>query len=206
MRSAELDSHVVTFLSECGARIAGEFGRDLIGEATPRVGWGERPEFRWRTADADATIIVDRHEPDWWRIRYQIAHEVFHWLCTPPRIFHWTHELFAVETAVRAMEELGEQDYVKRATAELRDAAEALALDHMLTTQLSTPYPHGLYGRAWLAGGELTAAIGWDRLKPLAHSFDESGAPSLQGWIRSLDHSEQKAVEEVLGPPSADWV
>ena len=172
----------------------------------PTLAWGEQPEFRASGADGTPTILVAREGADWWRIRYQIGHEVFHWLFTPPGVFHWIHELFAVETAVRAMEELGEHDYVERTTASLEGEAERLTLEAMLTTPFRGIYPDGLYGRAWLTGRELMSVVGWEALKPLARSFDADGAPSVVGWIRSLDEQAQEAVEAVLGTPSPAWV
>lgn len=206
MRSALLDDDVTAFLAARRRRTTAEFGLDPENGPLPELEWGERPEFRAITTDDRPRIFVARDGADWWRIRYQIAHEVFHWLCTPRGIFHWAHELFAVETAMRALDELGEHDYTRRAAANLAEEAEQLPFEAMLTTPLAVPYPDGLYGRAWLTGRELTAAVGWERLKPLAASFDEHGAPDVGGWARSLDPFEQAAVETVLGAPSAHWV
>jgi hypothetical protein len=206
VRSAELDRDATAFLDERSRRTAAEFGLDLGDDAIPQLEWGQRPEFRTAAADGRPTILVAREDADWWRIRYQIAHEVFHWLCTPPGVFHWTHELLAVETAVRAMEELGEHDYVERTTASLAEEAERLTLEAMLTTSFREVYPDGLYGRAWVTGRELISAVGWEALKPLARSFDESGAPSVFGWMRSLDEQAQEAVQAILGTPSSTWI
>ncbi len=104
VRSAELDDGVAAFLVERARRTAEEFGKKA-GDL-PRLEWGAGPEFRAAAAGGRPTILVAREGADWWRIRYQIAHEVFHWLCGP-RIFHWTHEFFAVETAIRAMAAIG---------------------------------------------------------------------------------------------------
>jgi hypothetical protein len=103
MRSAELDDAVVAFLAEQSRRTAAEFGKKP-GDP-PLLEWGERPESRAPTAKGKSTIFVEREREraDWWRIRWQIAHEVFHWRCTPLHTLHWTHEFFAVETAVLAM-------------------------------------------------------------------------------------------------------
>ena len=42
--------------------------------------WGDVPEYRPATADLPSRILLSPDSPDWWRIRYQIVHEVFHWL------------------------------------------------------------------------------------------------------------------------------
>ena len=46
----------------------------------PVLEWVTLPEYRPATADLPSRMLLSRDSPDWWRIRYQIAHEVFHWL------------------------------------------------------------------------------------------------------------------------------
>jgi hypothetical protein len=206
MKSALLDEDVQAFMAEQSRRTAEEFGQELGPSSPPLLEWGNRAEFRPVTADGVPRIFVKRRYADWWRIRYQIAHELFHWLCTPPGTFHWTHELFAVETAVRAMQELGEHDYVRKETDRLAAEAELLSLGAMLVTPFGDLPPAGLYGRAWVTGRALVDAIGWERLKPLARSFDEQGKPDVVAWIRALERPKRTAVEGVLGRPSSNWV
>src|SRR2546421_986735 len=105
MRSALLDEGVRVYMAEQSRRTAQEFGQELGPSSPLLLEWGSRAEFRPVTADGVPRIFVTRRYADWWRIRYQIAHEVFHWLCTPAGIFHWTHELFAVEMAGPAVPE-----------------------------------------------------------------------------------------------------
>ena len=201
MRSALLDDDVVAFLAAQGHRTAIEFGKKLEHGEPPLLEWGERPEYRPITADGRPRIFVAKGGADWWRIRYQIAHEVFHWICTPPGTFHWTHELLAVEVAVRAMDALGEADYARRAMDDMEVEAEQLPLHAMLTTPLDHHYPPGLHGRALMTGRQLIAAVGWEQLKRLAH-----GQPDVHAWFRALQPAEQAAAEAVLGPPSSGWV
>jgi hypothetical protein len=171
----------------------------------PVLEWGDRPEFRAGAGKGRPRIFVAREGADWWRIRYQIAHEVFHWLCGP-RVFHWTHEFFAVETAIRAMATIGELDYARRAMAGLREEAGLTPLAEMLVSPQPDVYLPGLYGRAWVTGRELTAAVGWVRMKPLVDSFDADGKPDIVGWMRSFSDEEQAKLEAVLGSPSPAWV
>jgi hypothetical protein len=206
MRNAVLDDEAVAFLEERGRRTADEFGKELGVGPLPLLQWGHRPEYRAGTQDHEPTIFVCRTGSDWWRIRYQIAHEVFHWLCTPPVTFHWTHELFAVEMAVRAMEDLGEHEYARRVRDALSHEAERVSLDTMLTTSLADLDGDGLYGRAWLTGRQLQEGVGWERLKFLASSFDKRGRPDVVGWLLSLPKAERAKVEALLGVPSAEWV
>lgn len=91
------------------------------------------------TAHGHPRLFVSRHGHDWWQqLRYQIAHEVFHWLYSPPRTFHWSHEALAVETAVRAMDELGQDAYVERLAASPTEEAGLLTVGAMLTTRLAS--------------------------------------------------------------------
>jgi hypothetical protein len=197
LRSADLDDEVAAFLAERACRTAAEFGQKP--RELPSLEWGEGAEYRTNPGDGRPTIFVARAGADWWRIRYQIAHEVFHWLCTPPGTFHWTHELFAVELAVRAMDELGQLDYAARTVDSLTAQAELLPLQDMLGTPLAPPYPPGLYGRAWVTGRLLDEAVGWERLKPLASSFDLAAQPDVVGWVRSLPRGDREKAGAVLG-------
>jgi hypothetical protein len=190
VRSAELDDEVVAFLAERARRTAEEFGKQP-GEPLV-LAWGERPELR-AAAGGRATILVAHEGADWWRIRYQIAHEVFHCVCGP-RVLHWTHEFFAVDMAIRAMAAIGELDYARRNIEGLTKAADLLPLSTMLVTPVGD-YPPGLHARAWLSGRQLTGAVGWVRMKLLADRFDADGKPDLVGWIRSLPLPERSGVE-----------
>lgn len=210
MRSAELDADVGAFLAERARRTAEEFGKSY--DDLPLLEWGATIQFQAITADGKPRIFVAREGADWWRIRYQIAHEVFHWLCSPPRTFHWTHEMLAVETAVRAMDEIGEHDYARRSVDLLLEQAELLPLQTMLVTPLVSDDPPGLYGhpgiygRAWLTGRQLSDAVGWERVKQLADSFDPNGKASPRRWVLLLPAEDREKVEAVLGASAPDWV
>jgi hypothetical protein len=204
LRSAELDGEVRVFLAERGRRVAEEFAT-TVGEL-PLLEWGDYPVFQSAGSDGRPRIFVAREGADWWRIRYQIAHEVFHWVCSPPGTYHWTHEFFAVETAVRAMAAIGELDYARRTMAGLREEADLMALGAMLVSPLPGVYGPGLYGRAWVTGRELTSAVGWVRMKLLAGCFDADGKPDVVGWMRSFPQEERAKLEAILGVPSPAWV
>jgi hypothetical protein len=107
---------------------------------------------------------------------------------------------------VRAMAAIGELDYAGREIERLRKDADSMPLEVMLVTALAVPYPPGLYGRAWVTGRELTAAVGWVRMRQLADSFDGGGKPDVVGWMRALPDAERARVEAVFGAPSAAWV
>jgi hypothetical protein len=210
MRSAEIDDDVMAFLAERGRVTAVEFGKEL-GEQ-PLLEWGDGIQFQAITADGRPRIIIVREYTDWWRIRYQVAHEVFHWVCSPPQTHHWTHEMLAVEMAVRAMNEIGEHDYAQRSIDSLLEQAKLLPLETMLVTPLVSNDPPGLYshpgiyGRAWLTGRQLSDAVGWELVKRLADSFGPDGKPSLRKWVLLLPASDRQKVEAVLGTPTPGWV
>jgi hypothetical protein len=204
VRSAELDEEVMAFLAERARKTAGEFGKDY--RELPLLEWGDSIQYQAITPDGRPRILVVRDGTDWWRIRYQIAHEVFHWLCSPPQTFHWTHEMLAVETAVRAMDEIGEHEYAQRARDLLTEQAPLLSVEEMLATPLAQGYPAGLYGRAWVTGRQLTEAVGWERVKQLASSFGADGKVDLLAWVRSVPGAERPLIEAVLGTPWPAWV
>src|SRR5437870_12600822 len=103
MQTKLLDVDLNAFLARQVRWTCTEFNLSFFSAFSEvRLEWGEQPEFRPADGILPPTIVLSRHEPDWWRVRYQVAHEVFHCVCTPPRTFHWSHELFAVESAVRA--------------------------------------------------------------------------------------------------------
>jgi hypothetical protein len=198
-RSAELDGEAAAFLVERVRHTAAEFGTAV--DEIPVLEWGEVPQLDVRRVGAGAAILVARAGADWWRIRYQIAHEVFHWVCGP-RVFHWTHEMLAVETALRAMRELGEDDYARRNIDALVAEADCLSLATMLTTPVVPGPLPGLYGRAWVTGACLVEAVGWERLKLLAGSFDANGNPDVASWLRALPDPARSRAEAVLGSPT----
>jgi hypothetical protein len=204
VRSAELDEEVKAFLAQRLHRTAREFGKKPADP--PLLEWGDRADFRAFTAEERPTIFVQREGADWWRIRSQVAHQVFHLLCTPPHTFHWTHEFFAVETAVRAMASIGELDDARRQMRRLREQADAMSLDAMLVTPLTVPYPPGLFGRAWLTGRELTSAVGWVSMKSLADCFGGDGKPDFAGWLHGFPDEPRRKLEAILGRPSPSWV
>jgi hypothetical protein len=205
MRSASLDGAAAVFLVDQARRTAAEFGK-MLPRARPVLEWGDVAEYRAATAELSARILISRDEPNWWRIRYQIAHEVFHWLCSPPPTFHWTHELLAVETAIRAMEEIGELDYARREMERLSGDADRLSLDEMLRASLAAGYPEGLYGRAWVTGRQLIDAVGWESVKLVAKSAGEARVSRLEGWFSALPRESRPRAESILGLPSAEWV
>jgi hypothetical protein len=203
LKNAELDGEVAVFLAERARRTAVEFGKKL--RDLPLLEWGDGPEFRVVTPDGKPRILVAREGADWWRIRYQIAHEVFHWLCGP-RVFHWTHEFFAVETAIRAMAAIGELDYARRTMAGLSENADLTPLETMLVSPLPDVDLRGLYGRAWVTGRQLTGAVGWVRTRLLSDCFDAEGKPDVVAWMRSVEDEDLAKLESVLGKPSAAWI
>jgi len=114
--------------------------------------------------------------------------------------------MLAVETSMRGMRELGEDDYARRAVDGLVAEAELLPMVTMLTTPVRPGPLPGLYGRAWMTGVCLIEAVGWGRVKLLAHAFDAAGKPDVPAWVRWLTPDERASVEAVLGEPSPAWV
>lgn len=201
-RSNALDDAVYQFLGEQLGRTVHEFSRDLTDLPRPiRLIWGSQPEYRPATTGRGGVLLMQEGS-DWWQIRYQLGHEIFHWVCTPGRLFHWVHEMFAVEMSLRGMQAIGEHDYVREIRQRLASEATELAYREMQALSLEPPYPTGLYGRAWITGRDLQAAVGWNRLKPLAAMF-RAGEPDMAGWFETLSPEERLQVTAVIGDPSS---
>ena len=178
-----------------------------------------QPQFRVRERK-----IILRQGTNWWQLRWQAGHEVFHWLCTPGSddIFHWTHEMLAQEMSIRCMESAvllpspprdkfadgrpyGAKDYVHEAETGFRDDVGSTSLERMLTTELHPPY-EWVRGRAFVTGRKLQTEVGCENLKRLATCFTESGRPDVRMWLRELPRPDRRRAVRVLGKPNDEWV
>jgi hypothetical protein len=173
-----------------------EFG--VPDDGYPTVVWlGEEPEavfeedlgayhvYLWR----DATPV---------QALYQAAHESFHRVCTPTGSFHWVHEMLAVHFSLLVLDRVGQHAYATAARVRLTSEAEQCSLARMRGLS-GLPYPVGLYGRAYVAGGELIEAVGWDKLRHLALARDEAGRPCIDTWLDSLPTAERTRAQRVSG-------
>lgn len=135
------------------------------------------------------------------QLRLQMGHEIFHRVGSRGRVVHWTHEMLACLFAVRQLRAFGWNEYADRCDAEYTAQARALPLVRMRRLDLSPGrYPEGLYGRAYVTGKALRAAVGWKELCRLARTAPgEDGGPDLDRWLGSLLPSSQAGAELVLG-------
>jgi hypothetical protein len=215
------DPELLAFGDHCVDVCAREFNR--CTDTWPRrfEVWSEtaQPQFRAR----EGRIIL-KQGCNWWQLRSQVGHEVFHWLCTPGSedIFHWTHEVLAQEMSIRCIRSAtivpppphdkfrdgrpyGVDDYADEAEAEYRREAISTSLEKMLTTELVPPY-EWVRGRAFVVGRKLATEVGWEQLKRVATYFDEAGKPDVRRWLRDLPRPDRRRATRVLGPPKDDWV
>ena len=99
--------------------------------------------------------------------------------------------------ALQFLERMGETVYAERSRIWLTEEAAPCSLDEMLSLD-AVPYPPGLYGRAYVVGEALIAAIGWDALKPLALARDGDGMACVDTWLDSLASTDREKAAEVL--------
>lgn len=132
--------------------------------------------------------------------RYQAAHEAFHRVCTPPNAFSWAHEMLAVHFALRFLDHgsVGLRAYAELTRVTLRREANFCSRQQMLALG-TPPYPTGLYGRAFVVGEELVAALGWDQLKSLALARGTGGEPGVDAWLTGLSGEEESLARRILG-------
>jgi hypothetical protein len=158
--------------------------------------WGEYPEhIVWQEK---SEIYLERGARGQERFFWQIAHEAFHYVCTPANnCFHWAHEMLAILWAQEHLSVTGQG-----LLADLCLQHELNEMGHCPTDMLlafkGIPYPRGLYGRAAAVGIRLRDILGWERLKALAHSFDDEGKPDVAGWQKSLPNALAAEVDAVL--------
>lgn len=146
---------------------------------------------------------------DWHQARYQLGHEVTHSVLLPNHTaFEWVQEMFAEHVSIRALIELGEQEYAEIAFAQLCQEAQAVTLttEQMLAADLETNEPEGIYPKTFLVGLELIEAVSWEQLKPLARTFDAQGKHDVRAWLDSLDPEDQAAASRVLSSCEPDQV
>jgi hypothetical protein len=215
------DPELLAYAAHCVDVSAREFNRQPDAWPRPFEIWANaaQPQFRVR----EGRIIL-KQGCNWWQLRSQVGHEVFHWLCTPGSddIYHWTHEMLAQEMSIRCIRSAGivpppphdkfpdgraygVDDYADEDEAEYRRESVATSLEKMLTTELVPPY-EWVRGRAFLAGRKLAAETSWEQLKTIATYFDEAGRPDVRHWLRDLPRPDRRRVTRFLGPPNDGWV
>lgn len=170
---------------------------------------GLRPECV-REIDERRYDLYLAHGSDPWQLRLQIGHETFHRVCSQGRVFHWTHEMFACLVSLRLLRGCGLADYADDREAEWRAEAQAFSFVDLCGLDLwsaGPDYPPGFYGRAFVTGERLLAAVGWRRLCLLARSLNRGDAtPDLDAWLARLPADVRASAQTVLdnaGPLAA---
>jgi hypothetical protein len=206
---AEIDGDLYAFLIKTAmTRCFREYGGSFTELRMP-VELVRGPDPMYAVVE-DRTFIFLTPDATWHQLRYQLAHEVFHWICTPDKTFHWVHEMLAVETAVQCMNDIGELDYAFTSAAGLSSRAGDLKLTDMLTQPLTFEDSHyayaDVYGRAYAVCQQLKQRVGWPAVARLSRAFDDQGRPDVAGWIRSLPVDDQVKVDAYFGVPRSALV
>lgn len=141
------------------------------------------------------------------QFRYQLAHEIFHRVCTLPATFHWAHELLAVEFSFRSAEAwlasspsfrslFGPYFAVQRARHVI-DAPHCQLPRVLAFDGRGADYPDHLYAAVDVIAQELLGSLTWAELKSLAHHWSGT-RPSVAGWLASLPEPKRLEAQVVL--------
>jgi hypothetical protein len=176
--------------------------RDLPG-APLAVVQGVQPyaEMLYNTHTSTFFIAI-AHDSNFLQQRWQVAHEVFHRVRSRAgggATHHWAHEMLATLFAAEHTRNVGLGRYAEGNVEQYRREAPALPLEDFLRVTTAS-YPPCVYARGYIVGEALLAVCGWQRLAPLASSFDASGKPDINAWLRSLPAVTREAAERVLAP------
>jgi hypothetical protein len=179
-----------------------DFGKPADHQRPTLLLWGLRPECVLEPQERRYEIYL-QYGSDPYQLRLQIGHEVFHRTCSQGRIFHWTHEMLACLVSVRLLRRNGWSEYAALMEEQYAGQAEQVTFAEMATADLSrTPYPAGLYGRAYVTGAALGEWVGWNSLCRLARCLDQGGAPDLGAWQARLPPAEAQRVATLLQNPA----
>jgi hypothetical protein len=197
------DPDLLEFAERRLRRTAEEFNLD-------REGWPSRFMLHWREGRPGRQIIPGNptgcliylpEGADWHQAHYLLGHEITHAVLLPDHTaFEWVQEMFAQHVSIRALLELGEQAYAEIAITQLYQEADKaeLTTEAMLSADLETEDPPGIYPKSWEVGTELMEAIGWEKVRPLARVFDDRGKHDVQAWLGSLPADDQAKARSVL--------
>ena len=162
--------------------------------------WGTRPECVRETADRRYDVYLASGS-DPWQARLQIGHELFHRVAGAGNVFHWTHEMLACVFSMRLLKRHGLADYAAQSEAQYECDAAACPVSVLMSADpwQGATYPVGYYGRAFVTGAKLAAAVGYPALCRLARTVDDTGTPDFAAWLESLPgNAERFAASAVL--------
>ena len=136
--------------------------------------------------------------------RLQIAHEIFHRVCSQGRVFHWTHEMLACAFSVRVLETCGFGDYARSVCDYFNKQSAALSVLDMQTALLFagvSAYPPGFYGRAFVTGQALNKIVGWPALCRLSrfNLTPTNPVPDVVGWSAAFSPEQKREINTLLG-------
>ena len=209
------DDGLLAYAKHCVALCACEFGRseETLPPLFELVVGGTVPEFRKLPGNPARSLVILQNGCNVWQHRFQIGHEVTHWLITPsdvfPGIFHWTHEMLANEISIcclRASGIDGAEETARRNEDKLRKADWGVSVEKLLTTKLESPPYNWVFGPAFRLGRRLKKAVRWEHLKKLSTYSDDQGQPDVRAWFADLSPKRAREAKKVLGTPHEGWV
>jgi hypothetical protein len=184
------DFHLAA-VREVIAATEAEFGRRAPATSALFF-WGDHPQHVVFSEVSE--IYLEREARGRPRFYWQIIHEVFHHVCTPPGLVEWTHEMLAMLWTLKYLERSGNHAL---ALANKDDVLSQKALCPMDVMLSDKTYPPGFYGRALWVGLELEREIGWEEVKRLSGFFDAFDRPDIEAR-RSTLANNLAAVDAIL--------
>jgi hypothetical protein len=185
------DERVRAFAEQAHVGAIAEFGSPNDSHWPMHLILGLRPECFH--APGQGYLLYVQRGSDALQLRLQLAHEIFHRVCSGGIVFDWTHEMLACHFAVRLLRAGGLTSYADEQERAYRAEADHLPLAAMLRCDLRRIYPPGLYGRAFVTGQELIDAVGWREVRALARH------EGLDEWRASLPRSLQERLRALTG-------
>lgn len=193
------DADLLQYARLAETAAAQDFGRPGDASRNTVLLRGLRPECVFEPNDRRYDVYLQQGS-DALQLRLQIGHEIFHRVCSQGGVFHWTHEMLACLFSVRLLRLQGFEAYAAQTTEAYCREAEICPVQTLFTADLwrSSCYPPGFYGRAYVMGAALKAAVGWAALCRLARFRGSQGVPDVTGWLDSLPEDTKIKAKRVL--------
>jgi hypothetical protein len=192
------DPDLLHYASLAEATCHHDFGKPSDHQRPTLFLSGLRPECVLEPQERRYEIYLQQGS-DPYQVRLQIGHEVFHRTCSQGHIFHWTHEMLACLVSVRLLRRNGWSEYATLIEEQYARQADQITFAEMVAADLSrTPYPAGLYGRAYVTGAALGEGVGWHSLCRLARCLDHRGTPDIAAWQACLPLATAPRVVALL--------
>jgi hypothetical protein len=206
------DEDLIAYSQDCKRLCAELFGRPANSLPAPFEMVYADTGPRFEMLPTGDTLVILKPGNDVWKHRFQVGHEVTHWLLTPanaaPGILHWSHEMLANTVSIRCLRGSGipqAEQYARACERDFQNSRTDISVETLLTTELVEPYDW-VFGPAFRMGQRLEKPLKWKRLKALGTTFDADGKPDVGQWVDKLDPKFQGIALKALTGDRDRWV